>query len=525
MNRPTLEQISSWAKRRGFVYPSSEIYGGMANTYDFGPHGTQLKENLRQLWWKRFIVDRDDIYGIDASVLLNPKVWEASGHTESFADVMVEDKVSHKRYRYDHLLEEKLEALNPGTRNKVQVLFFDKLGMVLVKKGNEISVTSKSPKTEEELKQDPDWSGRWDSFDFLDRSKVDGLTPEEMSKVEEAYIEITKRKFLSPDGNELTAPKRFNQLFQTEVGIISGEKNKTYLRGEIAQGLFLNFKNILDSMHPRLPFGIGQAGKAFRNEITMGKFTYRTLEFDLMEFEYFFDHENQKWEELYESWKKEMDDFAAEIGLNKDHLRWRAHEDFERSHYSTRTEDLEYEFPWGFKEMWGLAYRTDFDLKNHEKHSGKELRYVYPDGKKVLPHVIEPTFGLSRLMTVLFFDAYTEETLENGKTRTVFKINPKLAPVKAAVFPLQKDDNLRELAKSIYTDLKDRFAMEFDDTGNIGKMYRRQDEIGTPFCITVDYDSVEDKKVTVRERDSMKQERVAITDLAKIIKGKIDGKD
>lgn len=485
MARPTLENITAWAKRRGFVYPSSEIYGGLANTYDFGPYGTQLKENLRALWWKHFIVDRDDIFGIDASVLLNPKVWEASGHTESFADVMVEDKISHKRYRADHLIEEKLEKL------------------IKERKVAEIEEAAErenlNPAQVEALK----------------RGKADGLQPEMLGKL------IKALGVKSPDGNSLTEPKRFNQLFETQVGIISGEKNTTYLRGEIAQGLFLNFKNILDSMHPKLPFGIGQAGKAFRNEITMGKFTFRTLEFDLMEFEYFFDQNTQDWQEMYEYWKKEMDAFASEIGLNKNRLRWRAHEDFERSHYSSRTEDLEYEFPWGFKEMWGLAYRTDYDLKNHEKHAGKDLKYVYPDGTKVLPHVIEPTFGLSRLMTVLFFDAYAEEELEGGKLRTVFKISPKLAPVKAAIFPLQKDDKLRKLARDVYADLKSTFVSEFDDAGNIGKMYRRQDEIGTPFCVTIDYDSLEDKKVTVRERDTMKQERIEISRLKDYIVKKL----
>lgn len=455
----SLDKIVSWSKRRGFVFPSSEIYGGMANVYDFGPYGTTLKENVRNLWLKTFINDRDDIFAIDSSVIMNPKVWESSGHTASFADVMVEDKINHKRHRADHLIED----------------FFQR-------KGEEI--------------------------------KVDGKTPEELAEI------IKSNNIKSPDGNDLTEPKRFNQLFQTEVGIISGEKNEAYLRGEIAQGLFMNFKNIIDSMHPKLPFGIGQAGKAFRNEITMGKFTFRTLEFDLMEFEYFFDHEKQNWEELFEMWKAEMYKFAQALGLDEASLRWRPHEDFERSHYSSRTEDLEYEFPWGFKEMWGLAYRSDYDLRNHQEKSGKNLSYVYPDGKKTLPHVVEPTFGLSRLITVLIFDAYREEEV-NGKLRTFLKLDPKIAPVKFAVFPLQKDEKLRELAKGIYKDLRANYAGEFDDSGNIGKMYRKQDEIGTPVCITVDYDSLTDNSVTVRDRDTMAQERISIDSLASYMSGKI----
>jgi glycyl-tRNA synthetase len=448
----TLESIVSWAKRRGFVFPASDIYGGLANTYDYGPYGTQLKRNIQRLWWKRYISGREEIFGIDSSVILRPEIWEASGHTSSFADVMVEDKVNHKRYRADHLIEE----------------FY--------------------AKKEEEV-------------------KVDGMSPEELEKI------LKKEGIKSPDGNELTEPKRFNQLFQTEIGIIAGEKNKAYLRGEIAQGLFMNFKNIRDTYSPKLPFGIGQVGKAFRNEITPGKFVYRTLEFDLMEFEYFFDAEKQDWVELFDTWRKDMHDFAKELGLKDEQLRWREHEEFERSHYSKRTEDLEFKFPWGFKEMWGLAYRTDFDLKNHMENSGKDLRYLYPDGTKVLPHVVEPTFGLSRTAAILMFAAYTQEELADGSTRVVMKFDPKVAPVKIAIFPLQKDEKLIKLARSIHAHLSATYDCEFDNIGNIGKMYRRQDEIGTPYCVTIDYDSLEDEMVTIRNRDTMEQERIAIDDL------------
>ena len=455
----TLEKITSLSKRRGFVYPSSEIYGGMANVYDFGPYGTLLKENLRNLWLQTFIYSRDDVFAIDSSVILNPKVWEASGHVAGFADVMVEDKINHKRHRADHLIED----------------FYSK-------KGEEI--------------------------------KVDGKTPEELAVI------IKENKIKSPDGNELTEPKRFNQLFQTEVGIIAGEKNKTYLRGEIAQGLFMNFKNVIDSMHPKLPFGIGQAGKAFRNEITMGKFTFRTLEFDLMEFEYFFDPAKTDWNELFEFWKGKMKDFSVAIGLNQENLRWREHEEFERSHYSSRTEDLEYEFSWGFKEMWGLAYRTDFDLKNHQEKSGKDLSYIYSDGSRVLPHVIEPTFGLSRLLTVLMFDAYREDEV-NGKIRTYMKFDKKIAPIKFALFPLQKDEKLSEFSKEVFEGLRKDWYGEYEDSGNIGKMYRKQDEIGTPYCITVDYESLEDQAVTIRDRDTMKQERILISELPEFLKANL----
>lgn len=451
MNDNKLEKIVSLAKRRGFIYPSSEIYGGLANTYDFGPYGTILKENVRNKWLNRFVRNREDIYLVDSSVIINPKVWEASGHVENFADVMVEDTVTKKRYRADHIIED-----------------------YYAKKGNEI--------------------------------KVDGKTAEELAEI------INSENIKSPDGNLFSEPKKFNSLFETEIGIISGEKNKAYLRGEIAQGLFINFKNIIDSFHPKLPFGIGQVGKAFRNEITAGQFTFRTLEFDLMEFEYFFDPEKNNWEELYDYWQNEIKEFALSLGINKDKLKWRAHEDFELSHYSKRTEDLEYEFPWGSKEMFALAYRTDFDLRNHQEKSGQNLSYTYPDGSKTIPHVIEPTFGLSRAITVLLMDAYHEEEV-NGKSRTVLKLDKDIAPVKASIFPLQKDEKLQNFAKDIYKDLKTKLAVEYQDSGNIGKMYRKQDEIGTPYCITVDYDSLNDNSVTIRDRDTMAQERVKLNEL------------
>lgn len=447
-----LDSITALAKRRGFIFPSSLLYGGLANTYDFGPYGTQLKQNILSIWWKRFIENREDMYGIDSSIILNPLVWEASGHTEGFSDVMVEDTKTNERYRADHLIEDYFQAQNKQV-------------------------------------------------------KVDGMTPDQIEEI------IHKESILSPLGNPLGKPKKFNLLFQTEIGIIASQKNKAYLRGEIAQGLFLNFKNILDSMHPKLPFGIGQAGKAFRNEITMGKFTFRTLEFDLMEFEYFFDPNTNTWEELFAYWKKEMSDFARSLGLTDDRLRWREHEDFERSFYSSRTEDLEYKFPWGYKEMFGLAYRTDYDLKNHMEKSGKDVRFTYPDGTKILPHVVEPTFGLSRLATILLIDSYHQEELKEGKSRTVLRFHPSVAPVQVAVFPLQKKEELIPKAREVFNLVQTEYRTEFDNLGNIGKMYRKQDEIGTPLCITIDYDSLQDDSVTVRYRDTMKQERLAISQI------------
>lgn len=466
MQDDKLEKIVSLAKRRGFIFPSSELYGGLANTYDFGPYGSMLKENIRQAWLKRFFSDREELYQIDSSVIINPAVWEASGHVANFADTMVEDKITKKRYRADHIIED-----------------------YFAKKGEEI--------------------------------KVDGKPVEELQKL------MDEHKMKSPDGNELSEAKKYNTLFETEIGIISGEKNTAYLRGEIAQGIFMNYKNIIDAFHPKLPFGIGQTGKAFRNEITAGKFTFRTLEFDLMEFEYFFDPNKQDWNELFDYWKNEVEQFALSIGITKETVRWRPHEKFELSHYSSRTEDLEYIFPWGPKEMFAVAYRSDFDLKNHSEKSGKNLAYIYPDGTKIMPHVIEPTFGLSRAITVVMMNAYHEEsipaTTEGGmqKSRVVMKFPKHIAPIKASIFALQKDEKLQGLAIDIYNNLRKNFECEYQDSGNIGKMYRRQDEIGTPYCVTIDYQSLEDNMVTVRDRDTMAQERVSVKSLETYLKENI----
>lgn len=451
-----MEEIVSLAKRRGFFYPSSEIYGGMANTWDFGHYGTLLKNNLRDAWWKRFILTRTDMVGIEASTFLNSKVWEASGHVAGFTDALVDCKNCNYRTRADHLIEDNLK-------------------------------------------------------DF----KVEGLPMEKLTEI----IRENKLKCPRCGVHNFTDARQFNLLFETSIGIVEESKSKAYLRGEIAQGIFLNFKNVLDSMRVRIPFGIGQVGKAFRNEITMGQSIFRTLEFDLMEFEYFI--RETEWEKTFDFWQKELQSFSQYLGLDQEKLRWREHEAHERSHYSKRTVDLEYKFPFGWKEMWAIAYRTNFDLSNHAKHSGVDLQYRDPEtNEKFIPHVIEPTFGLSRLVLVILQDAYREEEV-NGKKRIYLKLDPKIAPIKAAIFPLQKDEKLREVAQKMYDDMKHSITCEFDDAGNIGKMYRRADEIGTPFCITIDYQTLEDQNVTVRERDSMKQERIPLATIKDYIFAKL----
>lgn len=456
----TLDTIVALCKRRGFVYPTSEIYGGLANSYDYGPLGAELLRNIRNAWWRDFITKREDMIGLDSSIILHPQTWVASGHVGSFTDPLVEDKVTHKRYRADHLIEQWLAR----PENKA------------------VTIDVTAMKT-------PDMAA------FLKEYKV-----------------------LSPEGNPITEPKDFNILFETGIGVVSGEKSTVYLRGETAQGIFTNFKQILNSTRVKLPFGVGQIGKSFRNEITTGQFIFRTLEFEQAEIEYFFDPAETPWQPLFASWQESMWRFiTAGLGIRAENLRWRRHNDRERSHYSTDTYDLDYQFPFGWKELWGVAYRTDYDLRQHIEHSGQSLDYVDPNtGRKFVPHVIEPAVGITRIFLMMLCDAYWEDTERN---RTVLKLKPSLAPYQAAVFPLVKNKpELVERARAIYGDLLDEMAVVWDDRGNIGKRYLAQDEIGTPFCVTVDYQTLDDQTVTVRNRDDATQERVDASHLATYIR-------
>lgn len=468
----SLDTLVALCKRRGFVYPTSEIYGGLANSYDYGPYGAELMRNIRNLWWKTFIQERVDMVGLDSQIIQHPTTWVASGHVGSFSDPLVEDKKNHKRYRADHIIEAWVK---------------------------EQSLESKEQ------------SEKFKEF------KVEDLKIDDMGKF------IKENGIKSPDGNELTDPKPFDLLFETQIGTIAGEKSVVYLRGETAQGIFANFKQIVDSSRVKLPFGVGQIGKSFRNEVTQGQFVFRTFELEQAEIEYFFDPEKTKWQDVMDDLKKDMWKFVHDVlGIKEENLRWRRHTDKERSHYSTDTYDLDYNFPFGFKELWGIAYRSDYDLMQHMKHSGKSLEWVdSATGRKFVPHVVEPAVGVNRLFLMVLHDAYEEQDLGDGKKRTVLHIKPSVAPVKAAVFPLQKNDDLKKLALSVFAKLSKEMNAEFDDAGNIGKMYRRQDEIGTPFCVTVDFDSLKDNSVTVRDRDTMKQERVSLENLVEYISTKI----
>lgn len=450
------DKVVSLCKRRGFVYPGSEIYGGLANTYEYGPLGAQLLRNIRNLWWREFVERRTDMVGLDSSVILHPKVWEASGHVAGFADSMVDCKNCQHRMRADHLIEDFFEA-----------------------KGESVQVEGKSEKELDEL--------------------------------------IMSNKIVCPKCGELqwTNVRKFNLLFETEIGIVKGQASKAYLRGETAQGIFVAFKNIMDSTRVRFPFGVGQIGKSFRNEITPGNFIFRTLEFEQAEIEFFFDPEKSEWEPLFEQWKQDMWKFVTKtIGVEESHLRWRVHPDEERSFYSQRTEDLEYQFSFGFKELWGIAYRTDYDLKQHMKHSGQDLQVVdSATGRKFLPHVIEPALGLNRVFVMALCDNYREEDVE-GETRIYLKLNKELAPYQVAVFPLLANKlELVAKAKEVFDGLIGNYRVTWDDRGNIGKRYRAQDEIGTPYCVTVDFQTLEDGTVTVRDRDTMSQERLALGSL------------
>ena len=455
-----LNDIVSLAKRRGFFYPGSEIYGGLANTWDYGPLGAELKKRIKDLWWETFILHRSDMVGLDSAVISSSKIWEASGHVASFADAMVDCRQCHSRTRADHLIENYFE-----------------------KKGKE--------------------------------QKVEGLPLEELSNL------IKDNQIPCPvcGSKELTDARSFNLLFPVHLGILAETADLAYLRGETAQGIFVNFKNITDSTRVRLPFGVGQMGKSFRNEITKGQATFRTVEFEQGEIEYFFDPEKEDWEKLFENWLSSMKNFIeGTLGINPQNLRVREHSDEERSFYSKRTVDLEYNYPFGFKELWGLAYRTDYDLAAHIKSSGKDLSYSDPDDnkRKFVPHVIEPAVGIDRLVLMVLCDAYH---FDEENKRVVLKFAPALAPYTAAVFPLLKNNPpLVAKAKEIFSSLSTKYRVAWDDRGNIGKRYYYQDEMGTPFCITVDHATLEDGCVTVRDRNTTKQTRVSIEKLEEYLR-------
>lgn len=452
----SLKPIVALCKRRGFIYPGSEIYGGFANTYSFGPYGAQLKKNIKDLWWQMFVQKRRDMVGLDGPILLHPKAWAASGHLEGFNDALIDCKACKSRFRSDHLIEETLHI------------------------------------------------------------EADGMTVEQMTET----IRSNKVKCPKCGAHDFTEARNFNLMFSTHMSKTGADGDLAYLRPETAQAIFLDYKNIVDTMRVKIPFGVAQIGKAFRNEITPGNFVFRVIEFEQMEIEYFI--READWEKVFEEWLKCMHNWCKVIGLKASHIHEKEHPKEQLSHYSKRTVDLVYDFPFGRSELYGLAYRTDFDLKRHAEFANQTLEYTDPETReKFVPHVIEPTFGVERTILALLCDAYEEEKLENGETRTVLHLSPKIAPVKVAVFPLMKKEPLADKAKAIFEELQAFTACEYDESGAIGKRYRRQDELGTPYCVTIDFDTLENDTVTLRDRDSMQQERVAVKDLAALIRSKI----
>ena len=458
----TMDKIVALCNNRGFIFPGSDIYGGLANTWDYGPLGVEFKNNVKKAWWRKFVQESPYNVGMDCAILMNPETWVASGHVVNFNDPLMDCKSCKARFRADKLIEDY---------------------------ANEHGLTDIHP---------------------------DGWTNEKMSE----YIAEQGIKCPECGKSDFTGIRKFNMMFKTFQGVNEDTASQIYLRPETAQGIFVNFKNVQRTTRRKLPFGIAQVGKSFRNEITPGNFTFRTREFEQMELEFFCEPGTEmKW---YEYWKDYCHKFLLSLGMKEEHIRLREHAKEELSHYSNGTTDIEFLFPFGWGELWGVASRTDYDLKAHQNHSGKSMEYMDPfTNEKFVPYCVEPSLGADRVVLAFLCNAYDEETLENGDVRSVLHLHPALAPYKAAVLPLQKN-KLGDKAREVYELLAKHFMVDFDDSGAIGKRYRRQDEIGTPLCITIDFDTLEDETVTVRDRDTMAQVRMPIAELEGYIQKEID---
>ncbi|HZG75881.1 MAG TPA: glycine--tRNA ligase [Paenibacillus sp.] len=459
MSAKSMDAITALAKHRGFIFPGSEIYGGLANTWDYGPLGVELKNNIKRAWWKKFIQESPYNVGLDAAILMNPQTWVASGHVGNFNDPMIDCKQCKSRHRADKLIEN-----------------------AVAEKGQEII--------------------------------VDGMSFDQMMDL------IKEHRIVCPDCGafDYTDIRQFNLMFKTHQGVTASSANEVYLRPETAQGIFVNFKNVQRTMRKKLPFGIGQIGKSFRNEITPGNFTFRTREFEQMELEFFCKPgEDLQW---FEYWRAFCKEWLLKLNMKEDSIRLRDHSEDELSHYSNATVDIEFKFPFGWGELWGIADRTDYDLKQHMEHSGEDFHYHDQEsGEKYIAYCIEPSLGADRVTLAFLIDAYEEQQLEGDDSRVVLRLHPALAPYKAAVFPLSK--KLNDGARAVFEKLAADYMVDFDDAGSIGKRYRRHDEIGTPFCITYDFESETDGQVTVRDRDTMEQVRMPIESLQAYIASKI----
>ena len=478
-----LEILTSLSKQRGFVFQSSEIYGGLGSTWDYGPLGVELKRNIKNLWWQNIVTSRENVVGMDTSILMHPKVWEASGHVENFHDPLVDNKISKKRYRLDHLLEEQ----SKDVLNSLADIFDIDLSME-----NELIIQAIVSS-------------------LLNKQENSGELLQQCKVIDSHTKEV----------GDWTNTRQFNLMFKTHIGPVSDSSSIAYLRPETAQGIFVNYLNSQTTSRQKIPFGIAQIGKAFRNEITTGNFIFRTREFEQMEMEFFCKlDETSKW---LEYWSSERMKWFESLGINKEKLRLRAHGDDELAHYSSACYDIEYKFDFGWSELEGIADRGTYDLDQHIKHSGKKLSYFdQPNNEHFVPAVVEASAGVDRAFLTVLADAFTKEEV-NGENRTVLKLSPKIAPIKVAVFPLFNKNGMPEISQKVINKLKDKnIACFYDAGGSIGKRYRRQDEAGTPYGITVDHDTLEDNTVTLRDRDTMEQIRVSIDEVDKLITDKIN---
>jgi len=471
-----LDKLVSLSKARGIIYQSSEIYGGLGAVYDYGPLGAELKRNIRDHWWNEMTRRHDNIVGLDAAIFMHPKVWEASGHVEGFNDPMIDDKQSKKRYRADMLIEGHIAKLRSG--------------------------------------------GKTDEADEL--QKLLDTTGTRKGLCEDLYELIMEYEIRAPESGafDWTDVRQFNLMFKSNFGAISsGENEIVYLRPETAQGIFVNFKNVLDTSRVQIPFGIAQTGKAFRNEVVARQFVFRMREFEQMEMQYFVEPGSD--DEQYDRWLQKRMDWHNNLGIRGEYLRSQPHPEDKLAHYARAAADIQYKYPIGWQEVEGVHNRTDFDLSRHQEYSGKKMEYFdQKEQKRYVPYVIETSIGLDRCTLMVLCDAYREEEVE-GETRTVLKIHPKLAPITAGVFPLIKKPDLQNLAHKIEHDLRKDYNIQYDESGSIGKRYRRLDEAGTPFCITVDFDGLEDNTVTIRYRDDMNQDRIPVEKVADVIRNKL----
>jgi glycyl-tRNA synthetase len=501
MSSLDMDKLVSLCKRRGFIFPSSEIYGGIGGFWDYGPLGVELKKNIKDAWWHDMVRTRDDMVGLDCSIIMNPRVWEASGHVGGFSDPLVDCKKTKERYRADQLWVFIYKFNSKDAPGSFVELWWGSLGGGPDEARE--AAEAKAGKVARKLGQPVD-------------SSVIG------------YMQVApddRVKVIGPSVDEpgtLTEPRSFNLMFKTYVGALESESAIAYLRPETAQGIFANFKNVCDTGRVKIPFGIAQVGKSFRNEINPRNFTFRSREFEQMEIEFFCKPEEAK--EWYAYWRKTRFDWYVGLGLQSDKLRLRDHDPDELAFYSTATADIEYSFPFGVSELEGIAHRGDYDLSQHMKFSGKDLTYFDEESKsRFTPHVIEPSAGADRATLAFLCEAFQEDVVEN-ETRTVLKFHPRLAPIKTAVFPLVKRDGMPEKAEAVHRQLREKFASFYDEKGAIGRRYRRQDEAGTPYCITVDGQTVTDDTVTIRDRDSLKQWRVPAANIDQIVSDLISGK-